>query len=325
MMHQEQFEQIVQWHGVIHRANTELVKLYWKIGHYIDTKVESAEWGQGIVDSLAAYLKKHYPQLRGFSARNLWRMKQFHQCYCQRPKLSTVLTEISWSHHTHLLSKTKTVEEKEFYIRLTLERGYSSRELARQIDSGLYERSQLRREPVLPAIEQKADLTKIFRDKYVFEFLDLPASYSEREFQKALLANLKSFLLELGKDFTFIAEEYRLQVGGNDYYIDLLFYHRELSCLVALELKVDDFKPEYVGKMNFYLEALDRQVKKVHENPSVGVILCKSADQEIVEIALSRNLSPTLVSEYETKLIDKQLLRRKLHEFSQLQDRDETE
>ena len=163
--------------------------------------------------------------------------------------------------------------------------------------------------------ELKQDLAKIFKDTYILDFLNLPKNHSEKDLRSALVENFKHFVLEFGKDFAFVGEEYRISVGNNDYFIDLLFYHRELRCLVVFELKIDDFKPEYLGKLNFYLEALDRDVKKKHENPSVGIILCKSKDLEVVEYALSRTLSPALVSEYKTKLIPKRLLQNKLHEL----------
>jgi hypothetical protein len=169
----------------------------------------------------------------------------------------------------------------------------------------------------LPELKEKEVRGSIL-DTYVLEFLDLPEHYSERNFRKAIIANLKDFLLEIGKDFTYIGEEYRVQVGGHDYFIDLLFYHRVLSCLVAFELKVSEFKPEYIGKMNFYLEALDREHRKENENPSVGVILCAAKDDEVVEFALSRSLSPTLVSDYTLHLPDKRLLQSKLRELAEL-------
>ena len=173
--------------------------------------------------------------------------------------------------------------------------------------------------PLTHAIDESKQATgNIFLDNYVLDFLNLPAEVSEHDLQKSIIQNLKDFILEIGKDFTFIGEEYRVQVGNHDYYIDLLFYHRGLSCLVAFELKIGEFKPEYVGKINLYLEVLDREVKKENENPSVGVILCASKDDEVVEFALSRSLSPTMVSEYNLKLIDKKLLQRKLKEYIEL-------
>ena len=169
---------------------------------------------------------------------------------------------------------------------------------------------------VSPALTQiKHDAVDVFKDTYVLDFLNLPETHSETDLQKSIVFHLKEFILEFGKDFSFIGQEYRLQVGRNDYFIDLLFFHRSLRCLVMIELKIDDFKPEYLGKLNFYLEVLDRNVKKSEENPSVGIILCKSKDDEVVEYALSRNLSPAMVSEYKTKLIPKKVLKKKLHEY----------
>lgn len=195
---------------------------------------------------------------------------------------------------------------------------YTVRELKRQIKSALFERQMLaKRELKLPAGHpQQALLSDIFRDHYIFEFLDLKDPYSEYDLQKALLRRTKEFLLELGRDFIFIDEEMRLKVGMHDYAVDLVFFHRELQCLVAFDLKIEAFKPEHLGKMNFYLELLDREVRKPHENPSIGVVLCKTKDEEVVEIALSRSLSPTMVAAYQTKFLDKELLRRKLHEWS---------
>jgi len=300
-------------------VNRQLIELYWEIGKYISQKIEDNSWGKSIVQSLSDFLKDEYPDLKGFSSQNMWRMKQIYECYKDNEKLSTLLREISWSNNLHILSKTKSIEEREFYIKLCIQEKYSAREMERQIDSGYFERYMLSDGKAPAAItELYPEAQKIFKDSYVFEFLNLPDKHLEKDLQKALIHNLKKFILELGKDFIFIGEEYKLQVGKSDFYIDLLFYHRELSCLVAFELKIDNFKPEYIGKLNFYLEAIDRDIKKPHENPSVGIILCKSKDDDIVEYALSRNLSPTLVADYTTKLIDKKLLQRKLHELFEL-------
>ena len=217
------------------------------------------------------------------------------------------------------MSSCKSAEERYFYMALCAKERYSARELARQIDSAYYERFMLSQKPTTPAIaEAKRSTSNVFLDTYTLEFLDVPETVNEKDLQKSIIHNLKNFILEIGKDFSFVGEEYRLQVGGHDYYIDLLFYHRGLSCLVAFELKIDEFKPEYIGKMNLYLEALDREVKKPNENPSVGVILCAKKDDEVVEYALSRSLSPTMVSEYKLKLIDKNLLQKKLKEYLEL-------
>lgn len=217
------------------------------------------------------------------------------------------------------MSACKTMEERIFYINMCITEKLSKRELERQIDSGYYERYMLSKKPLSHVIDQVKKATgNIFLDNYVFDFLDLPNKVLEKDLQKSIIQNLKKFILEIGKDFTFIGDEYRVQVGNHDYYIDLLFFHRELSCLVAFELKIGEFQPEYVGKMNLYLEALDREVKKENENPSVGIILCASKDDEVVEFALSRSLSPTMISEYKLKLIDKKLLQSKLKEYIEI-------
>ena len=325
----DQFADIVKMihearYNAIKNVNAELVKLYWNIGKYISIKLESAEWGDAVVDRLADYIRLEYPEYKGFTRRGLYRMRQFYETYRQKEFVSTLLTQTSWSNHLVILSKTKTIEEKEFYIRLSVKENYSKRELERQIDSGYYERAMISKKKVPPAVTQiHHDITDAFKDTYVLDFLSLPENHSEKDLQKSIVSNLKDFILEFGRDFAFIGREYRIQVGNNDYFIDLLFFHRGLKCLVMIELKIDDFKPEYIGKLNFYLEALDRDVKKTDENPSVGIILCKSKNDEVVEYALSRNLSPTLVAEYKTKLIPKKTLQEKLHELFLLGESDE--
>lgn len=212
------------------------------------------------------------------------------------------------------MSKAKTMEERHFYITLCIKESYSSRELERQIDSGYYERYMLSKEKLLPE-PIKGLKENPFLDSYVIEFLDLPKNFKESDLRKGLIQNMKEFILEVGKDFTFIDEEYRIQVGGEDFRIDLLFFHRGLQCLVAFELKIGKFKPEYISKMDFYLEALDCQKKKENENPSVGMILCASKDDEVVEYAISRTLSSMMVAEYKLQLPDKAVLQKKLQEL----------
>lgn len=296
------------------KVNEELIKMYWKIGQFLSEASGGAVYGDSFMDELAGYIQQEFPGIRGFNRRNLYRMKQFYETYAGNEKVSPLVTQISWTNNVLLLSATKSMEEKEFYLKLCIKENYSKRELERQLDSGYYERYMLSRGNVLPE-STKSMLRNPFLDSYVIEFLDLPGPYKENDFRKALILKMRDFILELGKDFTFIDEEYRVQVGGEDYAIDLLFFHRGLQCLVAFELKIGRFKPEYVSKMDFYLEALDRQVKKEHENPSVGLILCASKNDEIVEYAMSRSMSPMLVSEYKLHLPDKRVLRKKLQEF----------
>lgn len=304
---------------VLKEVNNNLIDLYWNIGKYISVKTQNAAWGKSTVLNLATYLEQKLPDTKGFSAQNLWRMKQFYETYFKNEKPSTLLREISWSNNLHILSKTKSFEEKEFYIQLAIKEKYSARELERQIDSSYFERVMLTDKKLSAVLrELGTDVTNTLKDNYVLEFLNLPQKHSELDLRLAIIENLKSFILEFGKDFTFAGQEYRVQIGKKDFYIDLLFYHRELRCLVAIELKTVEFQAEFLGKLNLYLEALDRDVKKPHENPSVGIILCKNKDNDVVEYALSRNMSPALIAEYQTKLIDKKILEQKLHEFAEI-------
>jgi predicted nuclease of restriction endonuclease-like (RecB) superfamily len=302
--------------NAIRAVNAELINLYWNIGEYISKKIEKSEWGDSVVAELANFINKHEPEIKGFSDKNIWRMKQFYETYKDFPKLSPLVREISWTNNLLIFSRCKSTEEIEFYLKLVKQESYSKRELDRQLTASLFERTMIGNSKLSPAVrERKNDISITFKDSYVFEFLNLPEPHSERDLQRGLVKQMKNFILELGKDFLFIGEEYKLQVGNSDFYIDLLFYHRGLQCIVAFELKADKFKPEHLGQLNFYLEALDRDIKKPNENPSIGVLLCKDKDSEVVEYALSRSLSPTMVAEYKTQLPDKKLLQQKLHEL----------
>lgn len=302
--------------NAIKAVNAELINLYWNIGEYISKKIEQSEWGDAVVTELANFIQTHEPEIKGFSDKNIWRMKQFYESYKDFPKLAPVVREISWTNNMMIFSRCKTTEEKEFYLRIVKQENYSKRELDRQISASLFERTMIGNLKLSPVVrESNKDITNTFKDSYIFEFLNLPDPHSENDLQRGLVRQMKNFILELGKNFLFIGEEYKLQVGNSDFFIDLLFYHRGLQCLVAFELKADKFKPDHLGQLNFYLEALDRDVKKTNENPSIGVLLCKDKDSEVVEYALSRSLSPTMVSEYKTQLPDKKLLQQKLHEL----------
>lgn len=300
----------------ISHVNKELINLYWNIGEYVYFKVREKGWGKSTIDELSKFILNMEPNSKGFSSQNIWRMKQFYETYKDYSNIS-LLDELTWTNNIIIMSKTKTIEEKEFYLKLTIKEKYSSRELERQIDSGYYERLVLSNGKAPKAIEPK-DIIKPIRDMYMLEFLDLPEPYKEHDLQEAIILNMKKFILEFGKDFLFMGSEYKVQVGMNDYYVDLLFYHRELQCLIAIDLKIDDFKPEYKGKMDFYLEALDRDVKKDKENPSVGIILCKKADKNVVEYTLSKSMSQTMIAEYTTKLISKEILGKALDELYEL-------
>lgn len=297
-------------------VNTELIDLYWNVGEYISQRLESEEWGLSVVDELSNYLLINEPTLKGFSNKNIWRMKQFYQQYKDYPNLSTLLREISWSHNLAIFSRCKSIEEKEFYLRITKEENYSFRELERQISSSLFERTMLGNAKLSTALREiHPKIINSLKDSYIFDFLNLSEPHNEKDLKKGLIKQMKDFILELGKDFLYVGEEYKVQVGNSDFYIDLLFYHRVLQCIVAFELKADKFKPEHLGQINFYLEALDRDVKKENENSSIGILLCKDKDSEVVEYALSRSLSPTMVAEYKTHLPDKNILQQKIHEL----------
>jgi predicted nuclease of restriction endonuclease-like (RecB) superfamily len=297
-------------------VNTELVGLYWQIGEYISRKLDSAEWGEGTVDALAAAIALEHPGLRGFSRPNLFRMRQFYETYQVDEKVSPLVRQLRWTHHLIILSQTKLPEERSFYILTAIKQGWTKRELERQIRAQAFRRSMLEPAKVTAALRQIHPAgAGEFKDAYSLEFLGLFDGHSEADLHAALLRHLGRFIAELGRDFCFVGSEYPVQVGKQDFAIDLLLFHRGLSCLVAIELKVREFRPEDLGKLSFYLEALDRDVKKPHERPSIGVLLCATKDSEVVEYALSRTLSPALVAEYHIALPPKAVLRRKLHEL----------
>ena len=303
----------------IKAVNAELINMYWEVGKYLSSLVENSSFGDKVIDEIAAYIAENNPTIKGFNRRGLYRMKQFYETYKDDKIVTPLVTQISWTNHLLIMSGSKSAEERRFYIELCIKNNYSKRELERQIDSAYYQRYMLSAKKPLPENVPSTVRGNIL-DSYVLEFLNLPEQYSENNLKKAIIGNLKNFILEFGKDFTFIGEEYRVQVGGQDFYIDLLFYNRALSCLVPIELKISKFKPEHIGQLNFYLEALDRDVKKPNENPSVGVILCATKDDAVVEYALSRSMSPTMVADYTLQLPDKKLLEEKLREITMLAD-----
>lgn len=297
-------------------VNTHLIDLYWQVGEYISHKIEKAEWGDGVVTQLAEHLARTQPGLRGFTRPNLFRMRQFYEAYRHDEKVSPLVRQLPWTHNLIILGQSKSQDEREFYLRLAIREQWSKRELDRQFKGALFERTVLNPAKLSPSAKQThPEALSVFKDAYLVEFLDLPDGHAEADLQRGLLHKLKAFLIELGRDFCFVGSQFPLQVGGRDFALDLLFFHRGLNCLVAIELKVGRFEPEYLGKLAFYLEALDRDVKKPHENPAIGVLLCASKDAEVVEYALSRTLSPALIAEYQTQLPDKKLLQAKLHEF----------
>ncbi len=323
------------------KVNAELVLLYFNVGNIVSDKVAAGVWGENTVDDLANFIEQQYPGLKGFNRRGLYRMKQFFEAYTAiefvsplatqlqkteyevKQFVTTLLTQLQWSSHLHILSKTKTVEEKLFYLHLAINDKLSVRDLERQLNSAVFERTLLANQKVSTVLTQLPQ--NLFKDPYIFEFLDLPDGHSEKDLEKALILNLQKFILEIGKGFTYMGNQYRLQVGNKDYYTDLLFYHRDLQCLVLFELKIQEFEPEFLGKLNFYLEAIDRDVKRPFENNSVGVLLCKGKDTEVVEYAMARNTSPAMIADYETKLIPKNVLANKLHQLVEQLSKEEND
>ena len=304
------------------KVNEEMILLYLDVGKYLYDLQKDSQYGDKITTKAAEYMKNNHPNIKGFTKRNIERMVQFYKTYKDDEIATPLVTQLSWTNNLLIISSSKSIEERHFYLNLSINNNYSKRELNRQISSAYYERYLLSNGKQLPSIERLIDEddypnTRIL-DTYSLEFLDLPNEFSEKDLKKSIIKNLKDFILEIGRDFTFIGDEYRVQVGNRDYFIDLLFYSRQLSCLVAFELKLGEFIPEYIGKMNLYLEALDRDVKRENENPSVGIILCSSKNKDIVEYSMSKNISQTMISDYKLKLIDKKILEDKLREVKNL-------
>lgn len=321
------FEEIVKMietrrNNAYRKINEELISLYWDFGKYISEKVNDANWRDKIIDKLVDFMKREYLTMKGFTRAGIYRMKQFYETYKDNEIVAPLVRQISWTHNVMILGATNSIEEKEFYIRMCIKNNYSKRELNRQIASGYFHRYMLSdgkaNQSLSKAVGEEDYPNAKILDTYSLEFLDLPNHYSEKDLKKAIISNMKDFILEIGKDFTYVGEEYRIQVGNQDFFIDLLCYNRTLNCLVAFELKIGDFQPEYISKMDFYLEALDRQEKKKNENPSVGIVLCSGKNEQVVEYAMSRTISPTMVSQYTLNLIDKKLLENKLKEISKI-------
>ncbi|MBA9846076.1 MAG: PDDEXK nuclease domain-containing protein [Ralstonia sp.] len=297
-------------YAALRAVNKELVGLYWDIGQLIVARQQTEGWGKAVVQQLATDLQASFPGTGGFSASNLWRMKGFFETYCNAAKLAPLVREIGWSHNLLILERCKDAQEREFYLRMTRKFGWSKNVLAHQIDNQSYEKSLLGQtnfdKALTPALRAQAKLA--VRDEYAFDFLELGAQHSERELERSLITRIEDFLRAMGGMFAFLGSQYRLEVEGDEYFIDLLLFHRRLRSLVAIELKIGKFEPEFVGKMQFYLAALDEQVRQDDENPSIGIILCKEKKRTIVEYALRDARKPIGVATYAiTKSLPKEL------------------
>ena len=297
-------------YAALRAVNKELVSLYWDIGRLIVERQQSAGWGAGVVERLSADLRAAFPGVDGFSTQNLRYMRQFFQEYSTTPNLQPLVGEIGWAHNLLILSRCKDAQEREFYLRMTRKFGWSKSVLAHQIDNQSYEQSLLGQtnfdQTLTPALRAQAKLA--VKDEYAFDFLELGEQHSERELERALIARIEDFLRAMGGMFAFMGSQYRLEVDGKEYFLDLLLFHRKLRALVAIELKIGEFEPEFVGKMQFYLAALDAQVRQEDENPSIGIILCKEKSRTIVEYALHNARKPIGVATYEiTRTLPKKL------------------
>ena len=281
-------------------VNHELLSLYTDIGKSIIDKQENLGWGKSVVENLSHDLQKEFPGIKGFSIANLWRMRLFYLAYNENKKLAPLVREIGWSHNIIILEKCQDALEKEFYIRMTKKYGWTKSILIHQIEGKSYERYLVNQtnfdENLTAKYRYQAKLS--VKDSYNFDFLELSREYDERELELGLLKNIRSFLLEMGGDFSFIANQYKLDLNGEDFFIDLLLYHRRLKCLVAIELKATDFKPEHTGQIQFYLAVLDDKIRRKGENPSIGIIICKSKRRTVVEYALKSTKSPVGVADY---------------------------
>ena len=281
-------------------VNKELIALYWDLGKMIVERQEKEGWGKSVVERLAKDLQKEFPGIKGFSERNLWNMRIFYLIYKDIKKLQPLVAEISWTKNVLIMSKCKDDLEREFYIKMTKKFGWTKNVLIHQIESQAYERfllNQTNFDKTLPE-KYRPQAKLAVKDEYTFDFLELGEEHSERELELALINNIRRFLIEMGGYFTFIENQYRLEVGGDEFFVDLLLYHRKLRCLVAIELKVGEFKPEYAGKMQFYLAVLNDTIRLAEENPSIGIILCKEKNRIIVEYALKDTTQPIGVSTY---------------------------
>ena len=301
-------------------VNKELILLYWQIGRAILERQKERGWGAKVIDQLSEDLHAAFPEMKGFSQRNLKYMRSFAEAYPQEQFVQEVLAQITWYHHITLLEKVKDEKERLWYIQQAAEHGWSRNILVMQIETGLFQRkgkALTNFKSTLPSLQ--SDLARdVLKDPYVFDFITTHEEAKERNLQSALLTHIQQFMLELGIGFTFVGSNYHLVVGDEDFYIDLLFYHLQLRCFVVIELKRGEFKPEYAGKMNFYLTAVDRQIKHLSDNPTIGIILCKAKNKVMAEYALANITSPVGVATYQftTSLPDE--LRDKLPEIEEL-------
>jgi predicted nuclease of restriction endonuclease-like (RecB) superfamily len=286
--------------AALRSVNRELIDLYWDIGRLILQRQQGETWGRGVVENLARDLCAEFPGISGFSAGNLWRIRNFYQEYRDDEKLAPLVREISWSKNLVIFERCKDRAEREFYLVHTRQFGWSKNVLVHQIENRTYQKTLLNQTNFDPALPEalRAQASLAVKDEYTFDFLELADEHSERQLEQAILAKVEPFLMEMGGMFSFIGSQFRLEVSDREYFVDLLLFHRRLRALVCVELKVGEFQPEHIGKMQFYLAVLDKTVRLADENPSIGILICKSKDRTIVEYALKESSKPIGVASY---------------------------
>ena len=307
-------------YAALKSVNTQMIQLYWDIGKKIVTSQKHHGWGKSIVEYLAKDLQAEFPGIAGYSADNLWRMRKFFLNYKDNLKLAPLVQEIAWAHNIVILEKCKDVLAREFYVRMTKKFGWTKNVLIHQINNQSYEKTLMNQTNFTKALptKMKEQAKLAVKDEYTFDFLELSEQHSEMELERALIAKINRFLIEMGGAFAFMGNQYRLEIDGEEYFIDILLYHRRLKCLIAIELKIGKFLPEYAGKMQFYLSALDHVVKHKDENPSIGIILCKEKKRTTVEYTLKECNKPIAVAGYQVTSSLPKNLRKELPAPSQI-------
>ena len=293
-IYQSQYEAMKQ-------VNTALIRLYWDIGKDIVERQQKYKWGKSVVENLSKDLHKEFAGMSGLSADNLWRMRKFYLSYEGEVKLAPMVQEIGWSHNIIIMEKCKDLLEREFYIKMIIKYGWTKNVLIHHIEGKSYEKfllGQTNFDKALPE-KYKHQAKLAVKDEYNFEFLEIGEAHSEKEMELAIMKNMRKFLMEMGGDFAFISNQYRLSLE-EDFYIDILLYHRGLKSLVAIELKAERFKPAHAGQMNFYLSVLNDKVRRADENPSIGIIVCKEKNRTTVEYALKAMNQPIGITTYKT-------------------------
>ena len=301
--------------------NRDLVLLYWQIGREILAQQAAHGWGAKVIDRLAQDLRRAFPEMKGFSPRNLKYMRSFADAWSDEQIVQQVVAQLPWGHNIRLLDLIKDQADREWYARKAIENGWSRNILVHQIASKLHQRigqAQTNFARTLPSPQSEL-AQEVLKDPYTFDFLSLGEAAQERDLERALLAHLRAFLLELGLGFAFVGSQYHLVVGGQDFYLDMLFYHFRLRCFVVFDLKIGEFQPEYAGKMNFYLSALDEMLAGEQDQPSIGVILCRDKNRVIVEYALRDLSKPIGVSAYQLTQLLPEFLKRSLPSIEELE------